>query len=829
MNPALEKITKYLQLEAERGYDNRAVVGGLQRMLEPWKKEAEDTGLDEQLIEVVVSRLRDYPSLSPTSRAEALAGLWNRLHREVPDAPRALKPLPHVERKDAPPQPVREPALETAREAAAEPEDVREQQKEETQAPRAPKGPPVSLQSDLTAIKGIGPKSAKTLEKLDLKTLSDLLWHLPRRYDDYSQLKTINRLWFGEDVTIIGTIEKIRVREVRNGKMKLTEAEIGDGTGTLRVTWFNQPWIANRLREGKAVVLSGTVDQYLGKLTMSNPEWELLERKQLHTNRIVPVYPLTAGVSGKWLRRVIHSVVSRLAHRVPDPLPEDVRESANLLPLGEALKQVHFPENWDLLERAQHRLAFEEMFLLQLGVLRQKREWEALSCLPLPVDEAWAAHFLKSLPYRLTDAQQKAVHDIRQDLEQERPMNRLLQGDVGSGKTVVAAFAIGVTAQNESQSAIMAPTSILAEQHHATLQELLTENGALEPESVRLLLGATSAAEKDQIRSGLEDGSIKLVVGTHALLEDPINFHRLALVIIDEQHRFGVEQRATLRAKGENPNLLVMTATPIPRSLALTVYGDLDLSVIDEMPPGRQIVETRVLRPRERARVHQFVLNQLEKGRQAYLIYPLVEGSEKVQAKAAVDEYERMKNESFFQYRVGLLHGRMPPEEKEEVMAKFRAGDLDVLVSTSVVEVGVDVPNATVMLVEGADRFGLAQLHQLRGRVGRGEHQSYCLLVPTSDEASDNERLAAMESTTDGFRLAELDLEQRGPGDFLGTRQSGFEELRTARLTDVRLIEKARKEAKRLFQKDPQLQASEHQPLNQAMQRFWADGKGEIS
>lgn len=829
MNPALEKITKFLQLEAERGYDNRAVVGGLQRMLEPWQAEAQETGVDEQLVQVVVSRLRDYPNLSPVSRAEALKGIWNRLHRELPDTPKTLKPLPQDAPKEAQPRAKPTP---TSAESRREQESREDQSREETKAPEKPSepaGPPVSLNADLTTLKGIGPKSANTLKKLGLESLSDLLWHLPRRYDDYSRLKTINRLWYGEDVTIIGTLEEINVRSVRNGKMKLVEAVVGDGTGSLRVTWFNQPWIANRLREGKAVVLSGSVSQYLGRLTMTNPEWELLDRKQLHTNRIVPVYPLTAGVSGKWLRRLIHSVVSRHAERVSDPLPEQVRASADLMPLGETLKQVHFPDDWERLERAQHRLAFEEMFLLQLGVLHQKKDWEALSCPPLEVDDDWMENFLGSLPYQLTQAQRQAVQDIREDLTLDRPMNRLLQGDVGSGKTVVAALAIGIAEANEAQSAVMAPTSILAEQHYATLLELLTKNGSLEERGIKLLIGATAAAEKDEIRAGLADGSVRLVVGTHALLEDPISFNQLGLVVIDEQHRFGVEQRATLRAKGDHPNLLVMTATPIPRSLALTVYGDLDLSIIDEMPPGRQEVETRVLQPRERARAHQFVLSQLEKGREAYLIYPLVEGSEKVQAKAAVDEYERLQKEIFFQYRVGLLHGRMPPVEKEETMAKFRAGDLDVLVSTSVVEVGVDVPNATVMLVEGANRFGLAQLHQFRGRVGRGEHKSYCLLIADSDESSDNERLKAMESTTDGFRLAELDLEQRGPGDFLGTRQSGFAELRTARLTDLRLIEKARKEARRLFDRDPELQSPEHELLSEAMQRFWANGKGEIS
>jgi ATP-dependent DNA helicase RecG len=408
-------------------------------------------------------------------------------------------------------------------------------------------------------------------------------------------------------------------------------------------------------------------------------------------------------------------------------------------------------------------------------------------------------------------------------------MNRLLQGDVGSGKTVVAAAAIAIAAENGAQSAVMAPTSILAEQHYATLREFLPNGTGIDESSIRLMLGSTPNAEKEEIRKGLLDGSIQLVIGTHALIEGPVEFSQLGLAIIDEQHRFGVDQRALLRAKGKNPNLLVMTATPIPRSLALTLYGDLDLTVIDEMPPGRVPTETRVLSTGERLRAYRFIRSQLEKDHQAFIIYPLVEESEKVDAKAAVEEHERLQSEIFPNYNVGLLHGRMKPNEKDEVMQGYREGEFHVLVSTSVVEVGVDVPNATVMLIEGANRFGLAQLHQFRGRVGRDDQQSYCLLIPDTDEDAENERLHAMESTVDGFELAEIDLDQRGPGDFLGTRQSGFAELRMAKLTDVKLIEKARREASKIFDLDPDLSKPEHHSLTQVVQQFWSGGRGEIS
>jgi ATP-dependent DNA helicase RecG len=869
MNAAIDKLVKFLRLEADRGFDNRSVLGGLDRMLDPWQSEARETGVQETTIQVVVSRLRDYPQLTPGSRQEALRGVWARLRTEFPDqlppvlvnqpafepsaniggspsvAPEEIPALPAAtpsggsssERPlpSAPPsEPERKPEADMAR-FPGEPDEQTTDEGEDTDHPLPMRSTspqlqgPAALDAPLTAISGIGPKSALTLEKLGLRTLSDLLWYLPRRYDDYSQLKTINRLWYGEEVTVIGTVEEIHVRPVRGGSLKLVDAVISDGSGALRVTWFNQPWIAQQLTPGRAVVLSGKIDQYLGRLTMNSPEWEPLERQQLHTNRIVPVYGLTAGVTPKWLRRVINAVVMRYAPRVVDPLPESVRASAGLTSLGSALQQVHFPDSWEALHRAQARLAFQEMFLLQLGVLRQKRDWTALPGDPIQVEDDWLDGFIRRLPYELTPPQKTAVSDVRQDLAAPRPMNRLLQGDVGSGKTLVAATAIAIVAHYGAQSAMMAPTSLLADQHRQTLLSLLTDSAGLPADSIRLLVGSTPESEKQEIRVGLADGTIKVVVGTHALLEDPVVFSRLELAVIDEQHRFGVDQRAVLRAKGANPNLLVMTATPIPRSLALTLYGDLDLSILDELPPGRQPIETRVLQPVERTRGHRFVQSQLDAGRQAFLIYPLVEESEKIEAKAAVDEYERLRDEVFPGYRLGLLHGRMRPEEKDAAMAQFRAGELDILVSTSVVEVGVDVPNATVMVIEGANRFGLSQLHQFRGRVGRGEHKSYCLLLPDTDEAASNERLRAMEGTNDGFKLAEMDLEQRGPGDFLGTRQSGFVELRMAQLTDVRLIEQARREAARLFDSDPDLTSADHQALSAAVDRFWSGGKGEIS
>ncbi len=836
MKSSIEKLQKFFSLEADRGYDNKAVLGGLEKMLDSWEADARMDELPEEIIQSVRTRLRDYHRLSPDSRRDALKGLWNRIRREV-----GKDITPESEKKtapelDSPPPPQQEvPAKAPVEEAP--PREKTDQpppsppppaKKREVQP--KPDEPPAALEATVTVLDGVGPKSAEKLERLGITTLGSMLYHFPRRYDDYSQLKTINRLEYGDELTVLGTVQSSSLRKIHGGKSQMVEVIINDGTGALRVTWFNQPWIAKSLRKGSQVVLAGKVDQYLGRLVMTNPEWELIDEKNLHTNRILPVYPLTAKISQRWLRTQMDKVVNFWAPRVQDPLPENVQEEAGLLSLADALLQIHYPDSWEDLKAAQHRLAFDEIFYLQIGVVQQKRHWAERTATPFTVEQDWLDAQLEKLPYRLTNAQQQALVDIYQDLASGRPMNRLIQGDVGSGKTVVAAYAAAAVLIHGAQIAIMAPTSILAEQHYQSFTELLAgEDGLLAPEQIRLMIGATPNAEKDQIRSGLEDGQIRLVVGTHALLQDPVNFQNLQLAVIDEQHRFGVKQRAMLRAKGENPHLLVMTATPIPRSLALTVYGDLDLTVIDEMPPGREPVGTYVLYPRERERVYNLIRGEAEEGRQAFIIYPLVEESDHSDSKAAVEEYSRLRKEVFHTLKVGLLHGRMKPDEKDEMMTKFRDREFDVLVSTTVIEVGVDVPNANVMVIEGANRFGLAQLHQLRGRVGRGGGKSFCVLIPESETGIDNERLAVMAETNDGFVLAEKDLEQRGPGQFLGTRQAGFSEMQMASLTDVRLIEKARKQAHALLERDPDLQAPENQILKSTLSQRWSSGEGDIS
>ena len=930
MKSSIQKLQKIFRLEAERGYDDRSVVGGFARMLDPWEADARADELPEDLIQAILTRLRDYHHLSPTSRQEALQGLWRRIHGKenpLPDVPaktknepeaRPVEVLPQKQKKEESSLPVETedgkpvdiPGLPIKTEDDTQPPEKKRVELGEAPQPAAA---PAALNAPVTVLSGVGPKYAQTLGRLGLKTLGDILYFFPRRYDDYTQLKPINRLQYGEQITVIGTVQSVNTRPVRGGRANLTEAVVSDGSGALRITWFN-PYVAKRLRAGMYVVLSGKIDQYLGRLVMSNPEFEPLEQQNLSTNRIVPVYPLTANITQRWLRRIVHQVVSYWAPRVGDPLSRQVIHSAGLMDLPAALSQTHYPDSWELLESARHRLAFDEIFLLQLGLLRQKRTWQERTGRVFETPEEWLFAQIARLPFALTQAQQRVLADVRADFVQGHPMNRLLQGDVGSGKTVVAALAIYMVVRHAAQAALMVPTSILAEQHYRSLLKLLEEKpvaaedqpgtndivespqdkrlqeyeAALRPDEICLLIGATPEIEKSEIREGLASGRIKVVIGTHALLEDPVTFADLQLVIVDEQHRFGVDQRAILRSKGDNPHLLVMTATPIPRSLALTVYGDLDLSIMDEMPPGRQVVDTHVMVPRLRERAYAFIRRELIEGRQAFIIYPLVEeagarGGEPANqpisdsaiqgsdlpvtppisastsqpagdstkrrsaelaskrgreessgvnaseaGQSAVEEYERLRKEIFPEFKVGLLHGRLRPDEKDEVMGRFRNGEYNLLVSTTVVEVGVDVPNATVMLVEGANRFGLAQLHQLRGRVGRGQDKAYCLLIPEKEDAAENERLAAMVETNDGFVLAERDLEQRGPGDFLGTRQSGLAELRLASLTDVRLIEKARRYAQQVFGEDPDLVRTENRLLAKAVQRFWGEG-GDIS
>jgi ATP-dependent DNA helicase RecG len=851
MQPSLEKLRKFFGLERERHYDNSAIIGGLAKMLDYWEAEARAEGVSEEVIQAVGQRLRSYEGLSPESRADALKGLWKRIGETYPEASQRPRGAPtaqgtqNVQSESSPGEATEGPQPTVSQTTPPRPAPAhkdkqgggsRPRQGQPSRAEAAPGGrhsqTPAALSAPLTVLQGVGPKHASTLEGLGLRTLGDLLYYFPRRYEDYSQLKPIKSLWYGEQLTVIGTIQSVHTRPIRGGSSTIIEAVLSDGTGALRLSWFNQPWMANRLKEGQQISVSGKVDQYLGRLVMNSPDWEAVEAEHLHTNRIVPIYPLTARITQKWLRGLMNQVVTYWAPAVVDSLPESVRSSARVMSLGQALLQAHFPDNQEMLKSARERLAFDEIFYLQMGVLRQKRDWKEAEARRFSVTDEWLNARIASLPYTLTGAQQRALSDIRADLDSGKPMNRLLQGDVGSGKTVVAALAVGMITSSGSQATVMAPTGILAEQHYRNFTDLLAgEQGILRPDEIRLLVGSTPEPEKEAIRSGLADGSIKIVIGTHAVIENPVQFKDLQFAVIDEQHRFGVEQRAELRSKGTNPHLFVMTATPIPRSLALTVYGDLDLSIMDEMPAGRQPVATHVLTPQERERAYTLIRGQIKAGRQAFIIYPLIEESEKMEElRAAVDDYEVLSKEIFPDLKLGLLHGRMKSDEKDETMLKFRDRQYNILVSTTVVEVGVDVPNASVMLIEGADRFGLAQLHQLRGRVGRGSDQSYCLLIPTHEDAAENERLQAMAESNDGFVLAERDLQQRGPGEFLGTRQSGYaSSLRMASLTDVKLIEKARLQAQNLFEKDSNLQMPEHALLAETLQRFWGEGKGDVS
>lgn len=851
MKPSLQKLHKFFKLEAERKYDNRAVMGGLERIPESWEAEARADGVSEELIAFISERLRNYPRLSETSRAETLEGVWKRVQQvtgiELDLAPRE----PQREKRPSAPPGFPRPSSAASEVLPYAPPAARPFSAGRPPRPSFPKEEQAALEAPVTVLHGIGPRNATTLSRLGLFTLRDMLYFLPRRYDDYSQLKPINRLRFGDEVTILATIESIYKRRLRENRPELVEAVVSDGSGALRLTWFGQPWIMKNLRLGSQYTFSGKVDQYLGRLVMSNPEAEPVEHQQLSTNRIVPVYPSTAHITQRWLRKLMNQVVSYWAARTLDPLPEYILNATGLLPLQEALLQAHFPTSWEALKAARQRLAFDEILLLQLGVMQQKRAWQERSARSFETPPEWLEGQLRRVPFELTGAQQRALREALDDLASGRPMNRLLQGDVGSGKTLVAALTIAAVTRHGAQAALMAPTSILAEQHYKKLLELLTAPSLqpaiaptgeaeesfpsplpappLDPGQIRLLTGAAREEEKRDIYAGLENGAIKLVIGTHALIQEPVTFSDLELVVVDEQHRFGVEQRAALRAKGANPHLMVMTATPIPRSLALTVYGDLDLTVMDEMPPGRQTISTHILLPSERERAYQLIRAQVEGGFQAFIICPLVEESESGEAKAAVEEHARLQNDIFPRFKLGLLHGRMKPEEKEDAMRGFHEGETQILVSTSVVEVGVDVPRATVMLIEGANRYGLAQLHQFRGRVGRGTQPSYCLLIPQEANSAENERLQAMATTNDGFVLAELDLKQRGPGEFLGRRQSGFGDLKLASLTDLRSIELARQQAHIILEKDPEVNATEHQALKAELARFWGTTGGDFS
>jgi ATP-dependent DNA helicase RecG len=672
------------------------------------------------------------------------------------------------------------------------------------------------LSAPVSVVKGIGPGMAKLLEKVGIFTVEDMLNFLPRRYDDYTRMRTISQLIPDPDqaVTVIGTVVHTEIR-VGRGNRKDFFMIVDDASARMPVTFFGQHFKIRQIRPGMQVVLSGPVTQFRNQPQMANPDCEPLDAENLHTVGIVPVYALTEGLSGKMLRKLMKSTVEYWADRIVDYIPEPTLERAEIADLGWAIRNIHFPEGWDHLQHSRTRFVFDELLVLQLAMLRNRREWQSVPAAPILSEDSTVEEFMTAVfPYPLTGAQRRAIQDIRRDIASTRPMNRLIQGDVGSGKTAVATVGLALAYLNGKQSALMAPTSILAEQHYRGISATLEKMPEGRRPVVALLTSALTTTERQSIYRGVADGSINIVIGTHALIQDGVEFHDLGLAIIDEQHRFGVEQRKSLRGKGTNPHLLVMTATPIPRTLALTIHADLDLSVMDEMPPGRIPIQTKIVQPINRERMYNFVEIQIKEGRQAFIVHPLVEASEKIEAPSAMEAYERLQ-QVFFRYKIGLLHGKMKPQEKDEVMAAFSTGAYDILVTTSVAEVGVNVPNATVMVIEGANRFGLSQLHQFRGRVGRGEHASYCLLLADTNSEESMQRLHAMEETTDGFKLAEMDWRMRGAGDLVGTRQSGGSRLQLMEDMSPQLVELAQREARTIYEEDADMALEPHRLLAQ--------------
>ena len=823
--PPTQTLQSMLALEEKQGYEDRAVAGGLDTYL----RNVLNDGQQTQFFKKIVAALPQagYASLTPVERRK-----W------ATDVRVALRPGASPKRRQT----------QAAQPKTTQNAEVLETNPDESGQIRTPKRtkssrrrPAVTfddenpLARDVSVLGRIVPISRKALTSLGIQTVYDLLWHLPRRYEDWRNVRTVSEALEGIELTIVGEIASIGVKHLRGGR-RATEAVVRDGSGSLRVWWWQQPYLARTLSAGMRVGLSGKIEIRGRQLQMVSPEWERLDDPDddtVHVGRLSPVYPRSKGLPNRTIRRLAHAAVRDYLPMLAESLPARVVSEQRFPSEAEALRAIHFPDRLEDVEFAKERIAFQELLSVQLAVLSRKREAKLRAdAPPIPMPGEFLDKFIGALPFELTTAQQRVLTEIRNDMFRREPMARLLQGDVGSGKTVVAAAAMLAAVRAGHQTVLMAPTEVLASQHYETFQRLFAgaePSGGEQlwydfnlapalgrPVRMALLTGSVRAARKRQIHQELASGMLDLVVGTHALIQESANFNDLGLAVVDEQHRFGVLQRDALRSKGRSPHLLVMTATPIPRTLALTVYGELDSSVIDELPPGRQRVRTLIVEPSQREEVvYPRIREEARLGRQTFVICPLIEESDKLEVEAATEQYEFLRNGPLRELapRIRLLHGRMSSDEKRSVMADLSRGDADVLVSTIVVEVGVDLPKATVMAIEGAERFGLAQLHQLRGRVGRSNLPSVCYLISDTDLEQSQRRLELMVQTTNGFELAEADLEMRGPGEYFGTRQSGLPELRVAKLTDQRTLNLARQWANRILDDDPHLRAPEHRLL----------------
>lgn len=920
----LTKLYRILQLEAQRRYDDKAVFGGLQRFLEVWQQDLNHAPSPE--IQRIITALDGYAERKTEERQtridEALTAaktlLGGEPPRSKPAPPRSNGKKPRSEggqvmqttMQSAISEPISEPSEvssnvssnvsserppskspspQTASQSPSRP--ISRPTTAETQPASTPIEPSypihdtplpeapaslasLALETPLSEIDLFSKKDVQAFRRLGVKTVEDMLYHVPHRYDNYATHKKIIGLQPGQIETVVVEIVGARTFPIKRSKQVMgIEVQVGDDTGIMKVVFFGNKWMLRQFTTGRKIVLSGKVTLMQDVIQMKKPNWEpYQEDEMLNTGRIVPVHPLTKGLQDRNARKLIKKVIDRTTPTMADFLPDSVRERVNLLPLGTAILQIHFPQDQGMLHHARRRLGFDEFFCIQMGVLQRRLHWQAELGAAITISEEVHNDLLSHLPFRLTNAQERALQELFSDMKQSIPMARLLQGDVGSGKTVVAAAVLAQTVANGMQGALMAPTEILAEQHYQGLRSLLrkvriprraqqgtsdtvddghqwktemddadrtrleeikrllgmTVEDDMEGEGIRvaLLTGSLGKRDRRKVTEGVAKGEIDLVIGTHALITEDVYYHSLGLVCIDEQHRFGVEQRERLKQKGMNPHLLVMTATPIPRTLTLTIYGDLNTSILDELPPGRQQIRTRVVSKEQRPLVYKHIRQEVEKGRQIFVICPLVEESEKLDLPSAEEMHEYLQKEIFPSLQIGLIHGRILPREKDETMRAFHAGEYHILVATSVVEVGIDVPNATTIVIEGAERFGLSQLHQFRGRVGRGQHQSYCVLVSNHTTDETNQRLEAMEQSSNGFELAEIDLQLRGPGEFFGKRQSGTPDLKVARLADTHLLTCARQEAERVLQDDPSLGRPEHQRLKQHVHHFWEHAEG---